>query len=139
MLSGIDHVVGRVAAALEKEGLAENTIVIYTGDNGYYMGQRGFAGKWSHYEESLRVPLIIHDPRGDLKPQVRDEVVLNIDLASTFVAAAGIDLPEQYQGRELNTLVAGRQVNSWRQDFFCEHLFHVPGRIPKWEGVRGQR
>jgi len=139
MLSGIDHVVGRVTAALEKAGLAENTIVIYTGDNGYYMGQRGFAGKWSHYEESLRVPLIIHDPRGGLKPQVRDEVVLNIDLASTFVAAAGIDLPEQYQGHELNTLVAGQQLNSWRQDFFCEHLFHVPGRIPKWEGVRGQR
>jgi len=139
MLSGIDHVVGRVMQSLQETGIADNTIVIYTGDNGYYMGQRGFAGKWSHYEESLRVPMIIFDPRLENKAQVRDEVVLNLDLASTFVAAAGIDIPEQYQGQDLNPLVAGRQIKGWREDFFCEHLFHVPGRIPKWEGVRGKR
>ena len=141
MLSGIDHVVGRVLGTLEELGLDENTIVIYTGDNGYYMAQRGFAGKWSHYEESLRVPMIISDPRveASVKGQVRNEVVLNLDLASTFVGAAGIDLPEQYQGEDLGDLVSGRSPKKWRRDFFCEHLMDVPGRIPKWEGVRDQR
>ena len=141
MLSGIDHVVGRVVNTLEQLGLDENTIVIYTGDNGYYMAQRGFAGKWSHYEESLRVPMIISDPRVEdsAKGQVRDEVVLNLDLASTFVGAAGIELPSQYQGEDLNGLVSGNVPKKWRTDFFCEHLMDVPGRIPKWEGVRDQR
>lgn len=141
MLSGIDHVVGRVIDTLEELSLDENTIVIYTGDNGYYMAQRGFAGKWSHYEESLRVPMIIADPRvkDDVKGQVRDEVVLNLDLASTFVRAAGIELPKQYQGEALGGLVAGKTPKKWRTDFFCEHLMDVPGRIPKWEGVRAQR
>ncbi len=141
MLSGIDHVVGRVISKLEELGLDDNTIVIYTGDNGYYMAQRGFAGKWSHYEESLRVPMIIADPRvdEDAKGQVRDEVVLNLDLASTFVGAAGVELPSQYQGEDLSNLVAGNVAANWRTDFFCEHLMDVPGRIPKWEGVRDQR
>ncbi len=63
MLSGIDHVVGRLVTELEKQGLADNTVIIYTADNGYYLGDRGFAGKWTHYEQSLRVPLIVYDPR----------------------------------------------------------------------------
>ena len=63
MISGIDHVMGRLVSALEKRGLADNTVIIYSADNGYYLGDRGFAGKWTHYEQSLRVPLIIHDPR----------------------------------------------------------------------------
>ena len=63
MLTGIDHVMDRVLKALEQAGLAENTIIVYTADNGYYMGDRGFAGKWSHHEQSLRVPLVIYDPR----------------------------------------------------------------------------
>ena len=70
---------------------------------------------------------------------MRDEVVLNLDLASTFVGAAGIELPSQYQGEDLNVLVSGNVPKKWRTDFFCEHLMDVPGRIPKWEGVRDQR
>ena len=63
MVSGIDNAIGRFLKALEELGLSENTIVVYTADNGYHMGNRGFAGKWSHYEESLRVPMIVYDPR----------------------------------------------------------------------------
>ena len=59
MISGVDHVIGRVLAEVETLGLTNNTIVIFSGDNGYYRGDRNFAGKWSHYEESLRVPLVI--------------------------------------------------------------------------------
>ena len=62
MISGIDHVVGRLVKQLEEQGLADNTVIPYTADNGYYLGDRGFAGKWTHYEESLRVPLVVYDP-----------------------------------------------------------------------------
>ena len=70
MITGIDGVIGR-AQAPEKAGVADNTIIIFSGDNGYYERQRGFAGKWSHYEESLRVPLIIYDPRADKNRRAR--------------------------------------------------------------------
>ena len=65
MVSGIDGAIGRFLEALEEEGLADNTIIVYSADNGFHMGNRGFAGKWSHYEESIRVPLIVYDPRVD--------------------------------------------------------------------------
>jgi choline-sulfatase len=63
MITGIDHAIARVLEALHQGGLAENTIIVYSGDNGYYLGDRGFQGKWSHFEESLRVPLVVYDPR----------------------------------------------------------------------------
>ena len=141
MISGVDHVVGRVVKQLQVAGLSDNTIIVYAGDNGYYLGQRGFAGKWSHYEESLRVPLVIHDPRAkdDFRGKVVDQVALNIDIPATIVQLAGVELPESYQGRGLGPLLAGEKPDGWRTDFLCEHLMHVPGRIPKYEGVRGER
>ena len=63
MLSGIDDVVGQLVKTLKAKGLADNTVIIYTADNGYFMGNRGFAGKWNNFEESLRVPLVVYDPR----------------------------------------------------------------------------
>jgi len=140
MISGVDRVVGRVLAALEKEGVAENTIVIYSGDNGYYMGDRGFAGKWSHYEESLRVPLIVYDPRlpEDCRGRVPEAMALNVDLPATMLAWAGLPVPDHYTGRSLVPVLRGQRPRDWRTDFFCEHLMAHPA-IPKWEGVRGER
>ncbi len=141
MISGVDHVMGRVLAELEKLGMADNTVVIFSGDNGYYLASRGFAGKWSHYEESLRVPLVVYDPRlpkAD-RGRVVSNVVLNVDVAPTIVDLAGLDAPGGYQGHSLVPLVRGEAVTDWRTDFFCEHLFEVGAAIPKWEGVRGQR
>ncbi len=140
MISGLDHAAGRILAALERLGLREETIVIFTGDNGYYKGSRGFAGKWSHYEESLRVPLILHDPRlpGELSSRVIERMALNIDIPSTLLDYAGVEIPEEWQGRSLRPLAEARPVEDWRSDFFCEHLFDHP-RIPKWEGVRAGR
>ena len=140
MISGIDHVVGRVRKALDAKGVSENTLIVFSGDNGYYQGQRGFAGKWSHYEESLRVPLIIYDPsispylRGRTAPQM----ALNIDLPATFIDYADLPLPESYQGRSLRQIIEGISPENWRNDTFCEHLMDYGG-IPKWEGVRGTR
>ncbi len=140
MLSGIDRVIGRLRNELEKQGLADNTVIIYIADNGYYMGDRGFAGKWSHYEQSLRVPLIVYDPRLPKTNRgiVRDEMALNIDIPATILQLAGVKIPTRYQGRSLSPLLQGKHASDWRNDFFCEHLMDIP-EIPKWEGVRGKR
>ncbi|MFG0252954.1 MAG: sulfatase/phosphatase domain-containing protein, partial [Phycisphaerales bacterium JB038] len=141
MLSGIDRVIGHVRNELDRLDLAENTIIIYTADNGYYMGDRGFAGKWSHYEQSLRVPMIVYDPRlpEEDRGQIRAQMALNIDVAPTLLALAGVRIPAQYQGRSLLPLLSkGTALEDWRTDFFCEHLMQHDD-IPKWEGVRGER
>jgi len=140
MISGVDRVVGRVVAELKKQGLADNTVIIYTGDNGYYMGQRGFAGKWSHYEESLRIPLIVCDPRAPKARRgvVLDQTALNIDLPATMLDLASVGVPKHYRGRSLVGHMKGTPPADWRTDFFCEHLMNH-GSIPKWEGVRGPR
>ena len=140
MISGIDNVMGRVLDALKELELDSNTIVIFAGDNGYYKGARGFAGKWSHYEESLRVPLIIFDPRAaqNLRGTIKDLMALNIDIAATILSYAGVEIPEQYQGSSLLPFMKGKSPEDWRDDFFCEHLMDHAS-IPKYEGVRGQR
>lgn len=140
MLTGIDKAMGRVLAVLEEQGIDDNTIIVFTGDNGFYLGERGFAGKWSHYEESLRVPLVVYDPRlpEGLRGQVLEPKALNVDFAPTMLEWAGVEAPELYSGRSLAALIAGEDVPNWRQDFFCEHHMNHP-QIPKWEGVRGER
>lgn len=141
MLSGVDHSMGRVIEHLEKSGHATNTIIIFTGDNGYYLGSRGFAGKWSHYEESLRVPLIIYDPRlpEEMRGRVLPSMVLNLDIAPTILDYASVEIPASYQGTSLKQWVSGQEPSEWRTEFFAEHLMDYPDGIPKWEGVRGQR
>ena len=140
MISGLDAAIGRVRGELKDLGLEDNTVVIFSGDNGYYEGQRGFAGKWSHYEESLRVPLIIFDPRAprERRGLVAESMVLNADVAPTILDYAGATIPEHYQGRSLLPLMRGDAPADWRNDTFVEHLMDHPA-IPKWEGVRGPR
>ena len=137
MVSGIDGAIGRFLKALEEAGLADNTIVVYSADNGYHMANRGLSGKWSHFEESIQVPLIIADPR--VKPAQRGKVsksmALNLDLPATFLDWAGIEVPERYDGRSLKPLVNGGDSSDWRSDTFHEH-FAVRHRIPAYEGVR---
>ncbi len=140
LISGVDIMVGRIVNALEEMGIAENTIIIYVGDNGYYMGDRGLAGKWSHYDQSLRVPLIIYDPRqpAQRRGKVVDRIALNIDIPATILDFAGLESPKHYQGRSLRPIVSGSVPDDWRTEFFCEHLMDNKS-IPKWEGVRTER
>jgi arylsulfatase A-like enzyme len=139
MITGMDRGIARVLAALEEAGLADNTIVVFTSDNGYYLGDRGFQGKWSHYEESLRVPLVIYDPRlpRAQRGRVVDQMALNVDLAATFLDWAGVKAPPAYEGRSLAPIVQGRSPRDWRRHFFCEHLDLSPTLT--WEGIRGER
>lgn len=140
MISGIDGVMGRVLQEVERLGRHRDTVVLFSGDNGYYKGARGFAGKWSHYEESLRVPLIVFDPRAtkEKRGKVVEAIALNLDIPATILEYAGVDVPTSYQGRSVVPLVQGRRPDKWRSDFFCEHLMEHAD-IPKYEGVRGER
>ncbi len=140
MLTGMDGIVGRVLEELEKQGLRENTIVIYTADNGYYMGNRGFAGKWSHFEESMRVPLIIQDPRQSIsqRGKIEQSFALNLDLPSTFLDLAGLNVPETYQGQSLTPFLSGSRPDDWRTFFFWEH-HQFQDIIPAWSGIREER
>ncbi|MEK6239745.1 MAG: sulfatase [Planctomycetales bacterium] len=140
MITGLDRVMGRVLEEVKELGVAENTVVIFVGDNGYYKGSRGFAGKWSHFEESLRVPFVVHDPRAPktARGQVLKQTVLNTDVASTILDLAGVPVPDSHQGVSLAPLVRGEQPAKWRTDFLCEHLMNH-AKIPKYAGVRGER
>lgn len=137
MVTGIDRGIARFLEALDKAGLADNTIVVYSADNGYHFGNRGLSGKWSHFEESIRVPLIVSDPR--VPPSERGKVseapAMNLDLPSTFLDWAGVEIPASYQGQSLRPLVEGAAPADWRTETFHEH-FAVRDRIPAWEGVR---
>ncbi len=140
MLSGVDAAIGRILDELQRLGLDDNTVVIFAADNGYYLGSRGFAGKWSHYEESLRVPLIVADPRRPAAVQGRvvEGMALNLDIPATILTLARAKVPNTYQGQTLVPLFDEPADVSVREDFFCEHLMNHP-KIPKWEGVRGNR
>jgi arylsulfatase A-like enzyme len=147
MISDVDRVIGRIRTTLEQRGLAENTIIILTGDNGYFLGDRGFADKWYIYEKSIRVPMIVFDPRAakSQRGKTPEAMALNIDVAPTILELAGENIPTAMQGRSLVPLFNGRRPKDWRTDFFFEHLLEADGvkfsrtRIPQSEGVRTER
>ena len=121
LASEVDATCGRVLAELEKQGLRENTLVLFTGDNGYFHGEHGLADKWYPHEESIRVPLIVRDPRAGGKAGVNDDFVLNVDLAPTILGAAGIASPARMQGRDCSPLYLAKEKPAWRTEFFYEH------------------
>jgi arylsulfatase A-like enzyme len=137
LISGIDREVGRILAELENRGLAGNTVVVFTSDNGYFLGDRELSDKFFMYEESLRDPLIICDPREPAANRGRSEdaMTLNIDFAPTLLALAGVTPPARMQGRSLIPLLEQQHPAGWRTEFFYEHHF-APELIPPSEGVR---
>jgi arylsulfatase A-like enzyme len=139
LISEVDDEVGRIVAELEKRNLADNTVIVYTSDHGAYLGEYGFSGKWYAHEVSIRVPMIVCDPRlPDARHGTRrSEMALNIDLAPTLLELAGLPAPARAQGQSLVPLVEGRQP-AWRHEFFYEHHFKHP-RIPDNEGLRTEQ
>lgn len=119
----VDETCGKVIAELKRQGVYENTLIIFTGDNGYYHGEHGLADKWYPHQESIRVPLIVRDPRmpESMRGKTDDNFALNIDLAPTILAATDSDIPSTMQGRDLRPLYSGKTVDDWRIDFFYEH------------------
>jgi len=134
MISGIDRTIGWIRDALVEKGLDGNTVIILIGDNGYFLGERQFAGKWLMYENSLRVPLIFYDPENP-NPHVVEDMALNIDIAPTILDVAGLPVPVEMQGESLAPYARNESPLENRGVFLCEHLWDVT-HIPSSEGIR---
>lgn len=138
MLTEMDFAVGQIISELKNQKVYENTIIIFMGDNGYFHGEHGLADKWYPYEESIRVPLIVHDSRlssgtGNI---VNDDFVLNIDIAPAIVAAAGQQIPKGMQGEDFSKLYLSKKHIKWRSDFYYEHpVVTNESRIPSSEAL----
>lgn len=140
LITGVDAVVGRIRAKLKALGHDKNTIIIFTSDHGFFLGEYGFAGKWTPHDVSIRVPLVIFDPRAnDGRGKRRSEMTLGIDMGPTICAFAGLEPPKVMQGVSLKALVEGNTPQKWRESFFYEHWFTANGRIVPTEGVRDTR
>ena len=126
-VNGADENLGRLLDTLAELGLADDTVVVYTSDNGYYLGEHGLGDKRSVYEESLRIPMLVRYPRLFGQSKVVDDMVLNIDLAPTFLDLAGVPVPPAMQGASWKTLAAGQQPANWRQSFFAEYFYERGG------------
>ena len=134
-VTGVDENLGRLLDALDELGLAEDTVVVYSSDNGYYLGEHCSGDKRSLYEESLRIPMLVRYPRLFGKGKVVDEMVLNIDLAPTFLDLAGVPVPKEMQGASWKELAAGRKPAHWRQSFFADYYKEL-GDVPTLYAVR---
>jgi arylsulfatase A-like enzyme len=136
-VTGADENLGRLLDTLDELGVAEDTVVVYASDNGYYLGEHGLGDKRSIYEESLRIPMLVRYPRLFSKGKVVDEMVLNIDLAPTFLDLAGVPVPAEMQGASWKALAAGQKPANWRQSFLAEYFYeNGGGDTPTLVGVR---
>lgn len=134
MISGVDREIGKIRAHLRRNDLEKNTIIVVMGDNGYFLGERQLAGKWLMYDNSIRVPLIVYDPRQGAGRKMT-EMALNIDVPATLLDFADIEIPTNFQGKSLVPLVDGRTTTLNRDTLFFEHLWETK-MIPPSEGVR---
>ena len=139
-VKSLDDNVGRVLDYLKENGLLDNTLVVYTSDQGFYMGEHGWFDKRFMYEESMRTPLIMRLPKGfDRKGDIT-EMVQNIDYAPTFLELAGVKVPEDIQGESLLPLLKGKKPADWRKSLYY-HFYEYPAEhmVKRHYGVRTDR
>ena len=138
-LTSIDEGVGRILKALEETKALDNTFFVFTSDNGYFWGEHGLGDKRAAYEESIRIPIAALYP-ALIKPSTHiNGMVLNIDIAPTFLAAAGIAPHKQMQGKSFLPLLSGK-TKDWRDSFLCEYYMEQNfARVASWEAVRTTR
>jgi arylsulfatase A-like enzyme len=134
MITEIDDEINEIRRVLQEKGIADNTILIFMGDNGFFLGERQIADKWLMYDLSIRVPMIIYDPRKAKHNDVKD-MVLNIDIPKTILSLAGVKVPEIYQGKSLIPYLKGKKSTMKRESILFEHLWNFKP-IPSSEAIR---
>jgi arylsulfatase A-like enzyme len=139
-IASLDENIGRVLDYLEENGLAENTVVMYSSDQGFYMGEHGWFDKRFMYEESFRTPLVARWPDTVKPGSVNNDLVQNIDFAETFLEMAGAPIPDDMQGKSLVPLLKGKTPDDWRTSLYY-HYYEYPGHhsVRRHEGVTGKR
>jgi arylsulfatase A-like enzyme len=135
-IKAIDESVGRILKQLDDEGLSKNTLVVYSSDQGFFLGEHGWFDKRWIFEESLRTPLMMRWP-GVIKPGgVNQDIVSNLDFAETFLDAAGVKVPAEMQGRSMLPILKGQTPGSWRKSFYYHYYEHPgPHNVPRQYGV----
>lgn len=138
-IASVDDSVGEVLDYLEENGLAENTLIVYTSDQGFYLGEHGWFDKRFMYEESFRTPLLMKLP-SRFKKKTIDKLVQNIDYAPTFLELAGAEIPQEMQGKSLISLLESEKDNDWREALYY-HYYEYPGphSVKRHYGVRSNR
>ncbi len=136
----VDENIGRVLKYLEDNGLSDNTIVMYSSDQGFYMGEHGWFDKRFMYEESFRTPLLVRWPGVVKKGSINNDLTQNIDFAETFLDLAGIPIPDDMQGVSLVPLLKGETPKDWRK-YLYYHYYEYPGchKVRRHEGIAGKR
>ncbi len=141
-VAAVDENVGRLLDYLEKEGELENTIIVYTSDQGFFLGEHGFFDKRMMYEECLRTPLLIRYPKGIKKGLVSDALVMNVDFAPTLLDYAGVAIPDDMQGVSLKPVIenGGKALPDWR-DAVYYHYYEYPSwhMVKRHYGIRTDR
>ncbi len=122
----VDESVGRIVQYLKENNLEENTIIVYSSDQGFYLGEHGWFDKRWIFEESLRTPLLVQWPKVIKPGQTSKHMVSNVDFAETFLEAAGVAVPADMQGRSLMPLLRGESPKDWRKSFYY-HYYEFPG------------
>ncbi len=138
-ITGIDKLLGKLLGKLEEQGIADNTIIVFTSDHGLLHGEHGLGGKVFLYEPSIRIPLIIFDPRTEETPgaSASDALVALVDVAPTLLELVGVPVPREVQGKSLEPLMRGAETE-WRDVLFLENNMTIQN-YPRMEGVRTQR
>lgn len=131
VLRAVDENVGRLLDYLDQEGLAENTIVVYASDQGFFLGEHGWFDKRWIFEESLRTPFLVRWPGVTTAGSVNRNLVSTLDFAETFLDAAGVAIPDRMQGRSLVPLLRGQTPADWRTAFYYQYF-----EFPAWHRVR---
>lgn len=136
-IESVDENIGRLLDYLDKNGLTENTIIVYTSDQGFFLGEHGWFDKRFMYDESLKMPLVVRYPNAVKKGLVSNDIVLNLDFAATFLDYAGVEIPEDIQGESLREVLAGNTSNDWR-DAMYYHYYEHPSQhnVYRHYGVR---
>ncbi|MFD0835294.1 sulfatase [Mariniflexile aquimaris] len=140
-IAAIDEGVGKILDYLEDHGLSENTIVIYTTDQGFYLGEKGWFDKRFMYEESLSMPMLMKYPKGIKKGMVINALTQNIDFAETFLDYANVEIPKDMQGKSLRPLLEQRQESEDFRDAIYYHYYDYPAfhMVKKMYGIRTNR
>ncbi len=123
-VASIDDNVGRLLDYVDEEGIGEDTIVIYTSDQGFFLGDHGWYDKRFMYEESLRMPFLIRYPREVAPGGVNGDMILNVDFPATFLDCAGVDAPPSFQGRSFRSLLRGETPADWQTSMYYRYWMH---------------
>ncbi len=140
VVAAIDENVGRLLDYLDESGLSENTVVIYTSDQGMFLGEHGYYDKRWMYEESLKMPFLIRYPGEIAQGSVCHDMITNLDFAELFLDYAGMEVPEDMQGRSFRQNLSGHSQEEWRTSFYYRYWMQIEGsNVPAHYGIRTEQ